>query len=407
LIRLVGRSQLTMTTQALDDAAERMTRYLTAQSLLNAGVGIAVCVSLWLIGVINHKPFPNPALFGLLAALLRFVPYIGIWIAAGIPLLLSMAVYSGFGVTVEVLGAYVGIEVVAANVFEPVLFGSSTGITGLAVLVSVTFWTWLWGPVGLVLSTPLTVCVVVIGKYVPALSFLNILLSDEPALEPRDRIYQRLLAGDEGEARKLIDEFSHKAPLEEVYDSLLIPVLETAERERHEGNLDEEQLAAIRREIRKIVGELGKPVAEARPEARETLPRGASVSVLCLPAHDESDQIAGEMLAQLLELRGYAVETVSVEQLTSEMVDTAQKSRTDLVCISALPPAAIRHVRYLCKRVHERMPGAEMIVGMWTMLADGRLKERVACAQNVQVVGNLRDALAQAHQIAQGKLVEK
>jgi predicted PurR-regulated permease PerM len=426
VLRLVGLDQLTTTTQVLDDAAARVSRYLAMQFILNGAVGLAVFLSLWLIGKINGRPFPSPALFGLLAALLRFIPYLGIWIAASFPLLISFAAYSALGVTLETVAAFVTIEVIAANVFEPIMFGSSTGITGLAVLVSAMFWTWLWGPVGLLLATPLTVCVVVMGKYVPALSFLNILLSDEPALEPPDRVYQRLLALDQTEARELVDEYAKKMPIEELYDTLLIPVLATTERERHIGNLDEAHHAAILKDVRKLVEELGQrerdliaktiksPIDEpdeeedARPaERRGMLPRGAAVKALCLPGHDDSDEIASMMFGQLLELRGFVVTLAAVDQLTSEMVDTVEKSQTDLVCISALPPAAIRHVRYLCKRLHEKMPSVELIIGLWTtQLSQPELRDRLACDGNVQACGSLREGLKHAHQIAQAKMVD-
>ena len=454
LIRLIGRGQLTVTTEALDDAAARVSRYLLMQSIINGGVGVTVMVMLWTIGKWNGLPFPSPALFGLLSGLLRFVPYVGIWVAAAFPLLLSLAVYSTAKVALETLGAYLLMEVIAANVFEPLLFGSSTGITTIAVLVAAAFWTWLWGPVGLILSTPMTVCVVVIGKYVPGLSFLNILLADEPALAPPDRVYQRLLATDEEEAERLVDEYARTMPLEELYDTVLVPALGMAERDRHAGNLDEERHTQIRRGMREIIEDLGdrhrtevlrlaaqKTVDQARGDApgnadasvaagngngkksdpafeptmaqppaeeRPMLPQGCVINVVCLPAIDESDELAAMMFAQLLDIRGYCAKAVSVEKLASEMVEIVQQAKADLVCVSALPPTASRHARYLCKRLHAALPGLELVVGLWTARGDMKsAKQRIACAEPVRVVATLKDALAEVHQLVQPKLIER
>ncbi len=195
LIRLAGQERLDVTTQALDDTARRISRYLLMQATVNTGMGVMVALGLWLIGL------PNAVLWGLLAAVLRFVPYVGIWIAAALPVVLSLAVFPhGWMAPVAVLALFLLLELLVANFVEPLLYGGSTGISPLAVLVAAIFWAWLWGPVGLLLSTPLTVCMVVLGTYVPALGFLNVLLGDQPVLDPSVRFYQRLLAGDQEEA---------------------------------------------------------------------------------------------------------------------------------------------------------------------------------------------------------------
>ena len=422
LIRLLGRNRLTLTTQALDDAADRVSRYLLMQSVVNGSVGVVVTIVLWTIGKINGVPFPGVALWGLMAALLRFIPYVGIWISSITPLLLTLAVYPQFRVTFETFMSYGTIEVIAANVFEPLLYGSSTGIATLAVLVAAAFWTWLWGPVGLLLSTPLTVCLVVMGKYVPQLEFLTILLAEEPALSPPDRVYQRLLALDQEEAAELVDEYAKKMSLEELYETVLVPTLTTADRDAQIGNLDKEQHASIRRGMRDIIEDLSDHAraTQSKTDAhsaaqngigevrgtRVALPAGCSVNIVCLPANDESDEISGLMLAQLLQLRGYCVVVVSSTQLASEMVEIVKSSKADVVCISALPPAAVTHARYLCKRLQGRLPDVEMMVGIWMPDMDvQRAKERIAIGRPLQMASNFSEAIAQIHQLAQPRIM--
>jgi predicted PurR-regulated permease PerM len=413
LIRLVGGSRITLTTQALDEAANRVSRYLLMQSMINGAVGLVVMLALWIIGMVNGKPFPSPLLWGLLAALLRFIPYVGIWIAALIPLALSLA-YPGVGVAVETLAAYVAIELVASQIMEPLMFGFSAGIGTLSVLVAATFWTWLWGPIGLVLSTPMTVCLVVMGKYVPQLEFLNILLGDEPALEPSVRVYQRLISLDQEEAGDLVQEYVRKMPLEELYDVVLLPALSMAKWDHHRDNLDDDRHAFVLQGIREIVDELGELRRAAPPADAQTpasighinLPKGSVVNVVCLPAHDEADEIAALMFAQLLEFRGYSVTTITTDQLASEMIATVERLKADAVCVSALPPAAVTHARYLRKRLRAKFPDIGMVAGLWTLKGDPiRFKERLAVVGNTQVALDLRQALDQMYQIIQPRLV--
>jgi predicted PurR-regulated permease PerM len=442
LMRLAGRGRLTATTEALDDAAARVSRYLLMQSIINGSIGAVVALSLWSIGKLNGQPFPSPALWGLLAAVLRFIPYVGIWIAAAVPLLLSLAAYSTARVALEALAAYIAIELIAGNVFEPLLFGASTGIATLAILVAAAFWTWLWGPIGLLLSTPMTVCVVVLGKHVPQLEFLNILLGDEPALEPSARIYQRLLSLDQEEADEMVNDYAAKMPIEQLYDEVLAPTLALAEVDRHQGKLDEDHHAAILHGLRDIVDELGdrhraeqvrlaaeKTVEQAKSErpldqsngqpnagatafaqppadTRAAIPQGCLVNIVTLPAHDQADDIAAIMLTQLLEIRGYCASAVSVEQLAGEMLATVEKAKADVVCVSALPPAAVTHARYLCKRLHGKLPDLDVVVGLWTVPGDlKRSKDRIACVHSVRMASSFRQAMDEIRQLVQPKLM--
>jgi hypothetical protein len=382
--------------------------------MINGSVGIVVTAALWIIGMMNGMSFPSPLLWGLLAALLRFIPYVGIWIAALIPLGLSLGAFPGAAVALETLAAYAAIELVASQVVEPLMFGFSAGIGTLSVLVAAAFWTWLWGPIGLVLSTPMTVCLVVMGKYVPQLEFLNILLGDEPALEPWARVYQRLLSLDQEEAGDLVEEYFKKMPLEEVYDVVLLPALSMAKWDHHRDNLDDERYAFVLQGLREIVDEMGDQRRAAPPgdpqaaaiEGHVNLPSGSVINVVCLPAHDEADEIAALMFAQLLEFRGYTVTTITTDQLASEMILTVERLKADAVCVSAMPPAAVTHARYLRKRLRAKFPQIGMVAGLWTLKGDPvRFKERLAVVGNTEVALDLRQALHQMYQIIQPHLV--
>ena len=359
ILRLAGRERLTLTTHAIDDASGRVSRYLLDQTIVNVCVGAAVAGAMWLIGHFNGETFPSPLLWGLLSGLLRFVPYVGIWISAAAPVALSVAVFPHVGAWVETAAAFVVIEITTANAIEPMLFGSSTGMAPLAVLVAAAFWSWLWGPIGLLLSTPLTVCVVVIGRHVRRLQFLAVLLSDEAPLEPADRIYQRLLAGDEHEADRLVATFSKDVPLARFYDDVLLPALTRAEHDCHSGALKEKEYELIRDAIRRQVAAVdatGNPPGSV--EGGRMLPVGCEVRVVCLPASDEADEIAGLMLARLLTHSGYCAEAASAKKLVSELVESiGGETPADVVCLSSLPPAAGKHARYLEKTPVERFVG--------------------------------------------------
>ena len=443
VIRLAGRDRLTTTTEALDDAAGRVSKYLLFQSMTNGTVGLIVMAGTWAIGRMAGTPFPSPALWGLLSALMRFIPYVGIWLSAVIPILLSFAVFGAIHWTLGLMGIYLVTELTMSNAVEPLLFGSSTGLASLSVLVAAAFWTWLWGPLGLLLSTPLTVVVVVIGKYVPALEFLNVLLSDEPALSAPDRVYQRLLALDQEEATDLVQEYAKKMPLEQVYDEVVLPALALAEADAGHGGLSAERHDAIRKSVLDLVNELGesaesgaKDKAEADQsdgnktrveraeatavadgkgkltvapvDAHPKLPAGCVLNVVCLPAHDETDQVAATILGQLLKLRGYCVTVVSNDQLASEMVASVESAQPDAVVISAMPPAAVSHARYLRKRLADKVPNAEMIVGLWGAPGDlARARDRLGDDAHVRLAGSLRTAINQLHEILQPKLLNQ
>ena len=283
--------------------------------------GIAVGIGLFLIGV------PNAILWGILAATLRFVPYIGPWIAAVAPIGLAMAISTGWLAPILTLGLFVVLELFCGNVLEPWLYGKGTGVSAVAVLVAAVFWTWLWGIVGLLLATPLTVCLLVIGKHVPQLSFLHILLGNEPVFEPKRRVYQRLLAGDQEEATELVDDDLENRPLVEVYDTLLIPALALAETDWHRGELDEGQAQVHFAEPEGDDSRKGRgPAGSAGERGHRGRQRRARPCILCLPARDEADEIAAMMLAQLLATGECLVQSVSFTAAASELVDLVESA---------------------------------------------------------------------------------
>jgi predicted PurR-regulated permease PerM/methylmalonyl-CoA mutase cobalamin-binding subunit len=402
-IRLVGQGQVTVTTQALEDAATRVSRYLSMQFLINVSFGVPVAIGLYFIGV------PNAILWGILATALRFIPYIGPWIAAATPIGLSMVISTGWVAPILTVGLFVVLELVSNNVMEPWLYGKNTGVSPVAVLVAAVFWLWLWGPVGLLLATPLTVCLLVIGRHVPQLSFLDTLLGNEPVFEPKTRIYQRLLAGDQEEAAELIEGYLEHLSLGEVYDTVLIPALALAETHFHHGEINESKHKFIFQALKETVEELGErqqalQAKEATQDAKEadadSNPVGWSnssrIRILCLPARDEADEIAGMMLAQLLAMKGCNVQAVSVTALASEMVDLVEQRKADVVCISAMPPAAATHARYLCKRLRGRFPEGNLVVGLWHVKGDlNKARERIGYGATAHVVATLADAQEQ------------
>ena len=412
-IRLVGKGDVTVTTQMLEDAGTRVSHYLATEFLINALFGAAVGVGLYLIGV------PNAVLWGILATTLRFIPYIGPWIAAAMPIGLSMAISGDWVAPGLTIGLFVVLELISNNVLEPWLYGKNTGVSTVAVLLAAVFWTWLWGVVGLLLATPLTVCLLVIGKHVPQLAFLDTLLGDQPVFEPKKRIYQRLLAGDQEEATELLDELLEHTRLVEVYDTVLIPALASAESHWHRGDLAEGRHTFILQSLKQMIQEQGEHQQELQDKEirdgakaadggsvlgeRTGLPRPF---VLCLPAHDEGDEIAAMMLAQIVEPRGCLVETASAAATVSELIDLVGQRKADLVCISATPPAPVAHARHLCIRLRRRYPELSLVVGLWDATGDlSKARDRIGGGATTQVVATLADAQEQIRILLQPLLL--
>jgi hypothetical protein len=357
---------------------------------------------------------PNAALWGLLATLLRFIPYVGAWIALGFPLLISLATTDTWRLPIETLALFGGIELVTSNVLEPWLYGAHTGLSPVAIMVATIFWTWLWGGVGLLLATPLTVCVAVLGKYIPSLSFLDALLGDEPTLKAEERYYQRLLALDRREASQVAEAYLKENSLAALYSALFVPALAAEEREEQNGGIDERHQRFIFDATREMVEELGgqslnaNGAKTAESDGGELGPPNPSATVslskhpvFCLPAADEADEIVAVMLSQLLEQEGYKAESVSFKTLANEMVEQVAAAGCGTVCISATPPHDTLHTRYLCKLLRARFPGLHIVVGLWDAeQSEDKLARRRERLTADKVVTTLQDALEQIRPFA-------
>jgi len=358
MIRLLGQGRVTTTTKAVDETSRRISRYLLVQFLLNALFGIVITMGLLVIGL-QYAP-----LWGFVAFLMRYVPYIGTWIGVIPPALFAFAVTDGWWTTIAVLALFLGLEALSNNFIEPLLYGSSLGLSEVAQLVATAFWAFLWGPVGLILAWPLTTCLLVLGKYVHGWRFLSVLLGDEPVLAPRVAFYQRLAARDQDEAAEIVEkELASRSP-EKVFDDLLVPTLHQARRDARAGELSETDLSFITASVREIAEE----VAEFKKDDAGA-PAGAAAAdrarVLAVPAKDEVDHAAVEFFARLLDPSLWEVEVSPANTLTSELLERIATEKPAAVVIGAIPPGALTHTRYLCKRMRQRFPELKLVVGRW------------------------------------------
>jgi len=389
IFRLFGRGRINIVTTAMDDAGGRVSRYLLTQFLINSTFGILMGVGLFFIGV------PYSLFWGVLAAILRFIPYVGTLIAVACPFVMAVAVFAGWKQPLLTLALWGCVELVITCVLEPWLYAVRAGISSLAVLLSAAFWTMLWGPVGLVIATPLTVCLVVLGRHVPQLEFLYILFGDEPALAPEASYYQRLLAMNEDEAREVLDSYLKEKSLVDVYDSVLIPALSLAEQDRHDGTLDEARQKFVYQTTREMIEDLGE---EASGEGRREAPQ-SHLSILSIPARDEADELAGLMLAQVLTQAGYAVQSIPVGFIREAMAEIVRE-KPDIVFVSAVPPFAISHARSICRRVTQKAPGAKPVIGLWgSELDKALLQERLGPGCLDYVANSLSQALLQVQKL--------
>ena len=434
-IRLVGAGDLQKTTQGLDDGARRVSRYLLAQLALNTGFGIVIGTGLWLIGV------PNPVLWGILAMLLRFVPYIGPLLAALCPAALALAVAPGWSTVLWTIALFLAVEPILGQVVEPLLYGRSTGLSAVAVVVAAAFWTWLWGPIGLLLSTPLTLCLVVIGRHVERLEFLDIILGDQPGLSPEENFYQRMLAGDPDEAADQAELYLKEHSLVAYYDAVALPGLSLAQLDVNRGRLDKSRREEIRDAVMELIDDLADHAGDARErtaaaeeaqtreqeraeaqgrwqemaaqsapalaraEARATAappeppltPGRRGGTVFCIGGRGPLDEAAAAMLCQLLEGRGLATRTVPVSDVTAMNIARLDTAGAAAICLSYVEPGGLTNARYLVRRLRRRLPGVPILVGFWTLSPDspkaarGRAPDRRRPRRRLAAPGARRD----------------
>jgi predicted PurR-regulated permease PerM len=400
LIGLAGPRRINVTTQALDEASYRVSRYLFMQLVMNACFGIPFGVALYFIGI------PNAMLWGLLATLLRFIPYAGVWIAVSMPLLLAFAISEGWSEVAWVIGVFFALELVLVNFIEPLAYGRSAGLAPIAIIAAALFWTWLWGPVGLLLATPLTVCVAVMGRYVPDMGYLNVILGVEPVLTPPARFYQRLLAMDEDEAEDLAEDFANEKGLLALYDEMVIPALGLAEQDRHAHALEEQRERFIfdtTRELIEYLEDRREPKDEPEAKPKNVVHRPAP-PICIVGAHDEADHVAALVLARMLEAPEFNPQVISHPLLTAETMDELEKKACKIVCISAVPPHAAAHAGHLCKRLKSRLPELRVVVALWTSESSDKLEARLLDAGVDHVVTRLPEAIAKLRELQQYKL---
>jgi predicted PurR-regulated permease PerM len=386
MIRLAGAGQLNIVTQVLDEGSNKLSRFLLLQVSVNAAYGVLFGLGVLLIGI------PHAFLWGILACVLRFIPYVGTPIAAGFPIAMALAIFPGWMQVWLVFSLFVVLELTIANVIEPWLYGSHTGVSSLAILVAAVFWGMLWGPVGLILSTPLTVCLILMGRYVPQLDFLEVILGDEPVLSPQAHFYQRLLALDENEAQDIAENFLKDHPVQELYDLVLIPALSLAEQDRHTDALPEGSAKFIQETVREIIVKLDDAPSEnskvdadgAQTISPVTL-NGSGLRIICMPSRDEADEITGSMLVQLLRRSGHHAKVLPIGTV-SEMLDEVEKEGANFVCVSALPPFATGQAAPLCKRLRERFPSINIVLGLWAYpggMAKAQQRAGTHCANSL------------------------
>ena len=408
LLLLAGMGQLNLMTQALNEAAARISRYLITNVLVNAGYGVIFAIGLYLLHV------PNATLWGALLAILRMIPFAGTMIAGFSTVAFTLAVFDNWTHPLWVLLLFGGLEFVIANFVEPHIYGKRTGISAFALVIMAIVWTLLWGWPGLIVSTPLTVCLIVMGRYIPQMSFLHILLGDDAELSPEAHFYERLLAMDQPEAHQIAGTFLEGSTLLDLYDQVVLPSLVLSERDRQKGVLDEVHTEWLYQSATELIEELadhklpepgedaapvaGIPDSETETEA-EAEPEHAN-PVVCVAAEDRADEIAGTMLAQLLEHRQHSTMLLSPGALSPEIMERLAEDPATILCISAVPPFAFAQARRLAQSLRKSLPRNPIVVGLWGGDGDPEtLRERFGSARPDAIVTTFGDALSRMKEI--------
>jgi len=382
LVRLAGSGDIQRTTAALDDAGKRLSKLFLTQIIFNAVFGLAIGIGLEFIGV------PSAPLWGLMAMILRFVPYIGALISAIFPLILAAAVGSGWEMLLLTALLFVFLELLAGQVIEPLVYGHSSGLSPVAVILSASFWTWLWGPVGLVIATPLTVCLVVVGRHVERLKFLDILLGNRPPLTPPQLVYQRMLAGDPFEAAEQAHDFLRGSSLEDYCDTILLEGLRLAEADRRLGHLDEERLDRIASTVEELVADLeahheigatdppppdmssnpGAAIAIEQARVQRQLieeKSGSPRSVLCIPGSGKLDEAAAMVLAYLLRHREIGALAEEADALSISKFFSFDMTDTSLACVCYLGQPSTTKIQDAVRRLNKKNADARIVLALF------------------------------------------
>jgi hypothetical protein len=410
----------------MDEAARRLSRYFLTQLTLNASFGVVVGSGLYFIGV------PNPLLWGILGGLLRFIPYIGSWIAAALPVVLAAAVEPGWSMVIWTSVLYAVTELIMGQAVEPLVYGHSTGLSPIAVIIAAIFWTWIWGPIGLIISTPLTLCLVVLGRHVERVEFLNVLLGDRPALTPTESLYQRMLAGDPDEAEEQAERYLADRPLASYYDDVVLEALRVAANDISRGTLETPRLEQFIASMDELIRDLGERTdlraetteaekgdveATTNRQARLKLPpAGEEVGddrlapewqtetpVLCIAGRGALDELAAQMLAHLLGKHGLKARTVPHEALSRTRIAALDVAGVAIMCISFISVGgSTARLRYLLRRLRERQPAARLLLGVWpaqdSVPVDSELRRTLGADFYVTSLREaVRICLAEAH----------
>jgi predicted PurR-regulated permease PerM len=399
-IWMAGAGDLQRTKTALDDGAERLSRYLLTQIAVNTAFGAIIGTGLWLIGV------PQPWLWALVAGIFRFVPYVGVPLAALTPLVLSLSAGSGWSMMLWTAALYFILEPVMGQLVEPLLYGRSVGLSPIAVVVAATFWTWAWGPIGLLLSTPLTLCLAVLGRHVERLRFLDVLLGNRPPLAHEESVYLRILSGDPDDAARLAEIYLKDHTLCDYYD-VALKALVLAQGDLDRGAVENGRSADFRAMIEGLIQNLadheeiapvrdnGDSYAPEKTYTPETLPPAwRNRPVLCVAGRGALDEAAALLLVHLLEKRGISARMVSSIAASPTRIQELDVDGVRFICLSHLGSSGGAHAHYLMRRLRRRIPDAQAIAGFWGLTDDdGGFLDAFGTTEG-EVVTTFQDALA-------------
>ncbi|HYC57132.1 MAG TPA: AI-2E family transporter [Candidatus Binatia bacterium] len=360
-IKLVGAGDLKTTTEALNEAASRVSRYLVMQLIVNVSYGLPIGIGLYIIGV------PNAVLWGVLSTVLRFIPFLGPFLAALFPVTLAFAVDPGWSMMLWVIGLFVVAELISNNVVEPWLYGASTGLSSLAIIAAAIFWTTLWGPIGLILSTPLTVCLIVMGRYVPQLNFLGVLLGSDPVLAPQEQLYQRLLAGNAEEAADIAETYVEEHSLREFYDQIAVPALRLAENDRQHRSTYGTYKETVAQGMISVVRDVAEHaqrlrLAESAKSDAAPVRRALVIPKLCIGGRTDLDCAAAEMVAQVMVEHGIESRVLSPLSISQGGIGQLDVADIEVVCLTCLAAQPQAYARFVCNRLKRRAPEIKTIV---------------------------------------------